>query len=96
LENILEAPRGQRKVWNNRCYTAAWKCDPTAAIFPCVGNLCTGGHAGACGPLAGGCATPAPVGPVPAVPPVAVPAVLPSTSGEVSSPVIVVPQVPGN
>jgi pilus assembly protein CpaC len=96
LENILEAPRGQRKVWNNRCYTAAWKCDPTAAIFPCIGNLCTGGHAGACGPTAGGCATPVPVGPVPAVPPVAVPAVLPSTSGEVSSPVIVVPQVPGN
>ena len=38
LENILEAPRGQRKVWNGRCYNAAWKCDPTAAIFPCVGG----------------------------------------------------------
>jgi pilus assembly protein CpaC len=96
LENILEAPRGQRKVWANRCYNAAWKCDPTAAIFPCIGALCTGGHGGACGPLAGGCASPVPVGPVPAVPPVAVPAVLPSTSGEASSPVIVVPQVPGN
>ena len=23
LENILEAPRGQRKVWNGRCYNAA-------------------------------------------------------------------------
>jgi pilus assembly protein CpaC len=42
LENILEAPRGQRKVWNGRCYNAAYKCDPTAAIFPCVGDVCTG------------------------------------------------------
>jgi pilus assembly protein CpaC len=42
LENILEAPRGQRKVWNGRCYNAAYKCDPTAATFPCVGGVCTG------------------------------------------------------
>ncbi|MCS7023048.1 MAG: pilus assembly protein N-terminal domain-containing protein, partial [Gemmataceae bacterium] len=42
LENILEAPRGQRKVWSGRCYNAAYKCDPTAAIFPCVGDVCTG------------------------------------------------------
>ncbi|MBA2226520.1 MAG: pilus assembly protein N-terminal domain-containing protein [Gemmataceae bacterium] len=42
LENILEAPRGQRKVWNGRCYNAPYKCDPTAAIFPCVGDVCTG------------------------------------------------------
>jgi pilus assembly protein CpaC len=54
LENILEAPRGQRKVWNGRCYNAPYKCDPTAAIFPCVGDPCTGqggvlgtGHHGA-------------------------------------------------
>ena len=31
LENILEAPRVQRKVWNGKCYNAAYKCDPTAA-----------------------------------------------------------------
>ena len=42
LENILEAPRGQRKVWNGRCYNAPYKCDPTAAIFPCVGDVCSG------------------------------------------------------
>ncbi|MEJ5274345.1 MAG: hypothetical protein WHU94_00410 [Thermogemmata sp.] len=42
MENILEAPRGQRKVWNGRCYNAPYKCDPTAAIFPCVGDVCTG------------------------------------------------------
>jgi pilus assembly protein CpaC len=96
LENILEAPRGQRKVWN-RCYTAAWKCDPTAAIFPCIGNVCTGAFSAGCGPVVGGCATPAPVGPVPSVPPVSVPAVLPGSSEAGSAPpVVVVPQVPGN
>ena len=57
LENILEAPRGQRKVWNGRCYNAAWKCDPTAAIFPCVGGVCTGG---ANGPMVAGAHTPGP------------------------------------
>ena len=62
LEGILEAPRGQRKVWNGRCYNAAYKCDPTVATFPCVGNLCTGpgslglGGMGSCGP--NGCAAP--------------------------------------
>jgi pilus assembly protein CpaC len=83
LENILEAPRGQRKVWNGRCYNAAWKCDPTAAIFPCVGGVCTGlngGIGGACGPM--GPSVGAPVGPVPAVPAApAVPMVLPGNSG---------------
>ncbi|MBN9523843.1 hypothetical protein J0H58_35925 [bacterium] len=63
LENILEAPRGQRKVWNGRCYNAAWKCDPSAAVFPCAGNVCYGPNGtllpgAACG--AAGCAAPAP------------------------------------
>jgi pilus assembly protein CpaC len=105
LENILEAPRGQRKVWTNRCYNAAWKCDPTAAIFPCVGGVCNGGLGGGVyGSVLGGCATPGPAVGAPVVPP-AVPAVLPGGGarvapgeGESSSlpPVIVVPQVPGN
>ena len=73
LENILEAPRGQRKVWNGRCYNAAWKCDPTAAIFPCVGNACSGHlNGGACGPVVGGYS-----GPMMA-PSVSVPSTLPS------------------
>jgi pilus assembly protein CpaC len=42
LENILEAPRGQRKVWNGKCYNAAYKCDPTVGKYPCAGNVCTG------------------------------------------------------
>ncbi|QDU18572.1 type II and III secretion system protein family protein [Urbifossiella limnaea] len=53
LENILEAPRGQRKVWNGRCYNAAWKCDP-AGVYPCVGNVCYGPNGTM---LPGGCAT---------------------------------------
>ena len=59
LEGILEAPRGQRKVWNGRCYNAAYKCDPTIAGFPCVGPLCTGpGAADDRGELAGGTGRP--------------------------------------
>lgn len=106
LENILEAPRGQRKVFSNRCYNAAWKCDPTAAIFPCVGGLCTGGVNGSSCGTVGGCATPG--APVPTAPATSVPAVLPghsgasslppATTGDAGSlpPVIVVPQAPGN
>jgi len=57
LEGILEAPRGQRKVWNGRCYNAAYKCDPTLANMPCAGNVCTGPNAsGTCN--ANGCAVP--------------------------------------
>jgi len=49
LESLMEAPRGQRKVWNGRCYVPAYKCDPSASAFPCEGNVCNG--------TAGGCAT---------------------------------------
>ncbi len=42
LENVLEAPRGQRKVWNGKCYNAPYKCDPTLGKYPCVGGVCTG------------------------------------------------------
>ena len=53
LENILEAPRGQRKVWNGKCYNAAYKCDPTAGKYPCAGNVCTGPN-GTCLPATAG------------------------------------------
>jgi pilus assembly protein CpaC len=57
LEGILEAPRGQRKVWNGRCYNAAYKCDPSLGTMPCAGNVCTGPNAtGNCN--ANGCAVP--------------------------------------
>lgn len=61
LENILEAPRGQRKVWNGLHYNAAWKCDPTSTIFPCAGSVCTGRLGSASGCLTpGGCSPAAP------------------------------------
>jgi pilus assembly protein CpaC len=59
LEGILEAPRGQRKVWSGRCYNAAYKCDPTVAAFPCAGNVCYGPGAIAAGCGSTGCIAPA-------------------------------------
>jgi pilus assembly protein CpaC len=56
LECLLEAPRGQRQVWNGRCYQAAYKCDPTYGIFPCKGNVCAGGNCNSGVYQAGGCA----------------------------------------
>ena len=83
LEGILEAPRGQRQVWTNKQYNAAYKCDPTYGKYPCIGPLCVGGYSG-CLP-AGGPVVAAPAGPAvmpvgatmpqqpPAAPPVAAP-----------------------
>jgi pilus assembly protein CpaC len=78
LENILEAPRGQRKVWNGKCYNAAYKCDPTAAIFPCVGGVCTGRGPGA---NCGAPAAPVRPGSVPPAVPATLPPVVPVTPG---------------
>ncbi len=73
LEGILEAPRGQRKVFNGLKYNAAYKCDPTIGAIPCIGDLCYGPNgtaigSGACGP--NGCAPGGAVNlpPVPATP----------------------------
>jgi pilus assembly protein CpaC len=56
LETILEAPRGQRDVFQGRHYVPAWKNDPnTADKLPCGGGKCAGGcPSGNCG--TGGCA----------------------------------------
>ena len=88
IEGILEAPRGQRKVWNGRCYVPAYKCSETAWQFPCVGNLCPGGgcQPGSVGPTPTGvliqplAATPAPsaVQPAGGVPPAPAPESAPS------------------
>jgi pilus assembly protein CpaC len=56
LELILEAPRGQRDVFQDLKYRAAWKNDPTATKFPCGGGSGAGGTCGN-GSTAGGCAT---------------------------------------
>jgi pilus assembly protein CpaC len=54
LELILEAPRGQREVFPDKKYKAAWTNDPSANKFPCGGGACA---TGTCGSPAGGCAT---------------------------------------
>jgi pilus assembly protein CpaC len=94
LENILEAPRGQRKVWNGCCYNAAYKCDPTAAIFPCVGGVCNGVRNG---PVVPGTVAP-PMGPgTPASPPPATgPASLPPVSASYPQVGSGSPVVPGS
>jgi len=60
LEAILEAPRGQRQIWNGTEYVPAWKNGPSANLYPCAGGNCgTGGYGGAgcadgkCGPTNG-------------------------------------------
>jgi pilus assembly protein CpaC len=59
LEGILEAPRGQRRVFPDGIhYQAAYLNGPSAAVFPCgLGNGNGNGYGGtgSCG--AGGCAT---------------------------------------
>jgi pilus assembly protein CpaC len=88
LEGLVEAPRGQRKVWNGRHsgYNTAWKCNP--AGFPCIGEVCGQGGAGVGGCTTGGCApgglkapapAPAPL-PVPSTPTTGVAPVVPSGS----------------
>lgn len=73
LEGLLEAPRGQRQVWNGKCYNAAYKCDPTYGLFPCRGNVCAGGPVGGagCGPAGCGTTTAVPHGVPAALPPIA-------------------------
>lgn len=85
LENILEAPRGQRKVWNGKCYNAAYKCGPTVGQFPCAGGVCTGPN-GTCLPAPGAGALPGLMGygptAAPASPtPNSIPMSLPSGAG---------------
>lgn len=84
LENVMEAPRGQRKVWTGKQYNAPYKCDPTIGTYPCIGNLCTGPNLGGnCGPNG----HPAPAAPMtpaghgrvtdPTAPPATLPATVP-------------------
>jgi pilus assembly protein CpaC len=54
LETILEAPRGQRQIWNGGEYVPAWKSGPSASIYPCPGGA---GMNGAACPT-GGCPAP--------------------------------------
>lgn len=51
LEGIIEAPRGQRQVWQDHHYVPAYKNSPSATVFPCGGN----GYCGVGGCGVGGC-----------------------------------------
>jgi pilus assembly protein CpaC len=57
LEAILEAPRGQRTVFNGYEYVPAWKAGPSAKIYPC-GDGMNGAGAGAGGCADGKCGAP--------------------------------------
>ena len=37
LESLLEAPRGQRRPWQNGHFEPAYKNDKTAGMYPCIG-----------------------------------------------------------
>jgi pilus assembly protein CpaC len=55
LETILEAPRGQRQIWNGWEYVPAWKSGASANTYPCVGGAAGGCADGKCGsPAAAG------------------------------------------
>lgn len=58
LEGLVEAPRGQRKVWNGKAsgYNTAWKCNP--AGFPCANHVCQPNGLGGGTCATGGCSTP--------------------------------------
>lgn len=61
LENILEAPRGQREVCPNRHYVPAWMHSPTAQRYPCGKDLpmncnCCDGCGQGCDTCGAGCA----------------------------------------
>ena len=43
IESLIEAPRGQRKVWNGRTYNPAYRNSETNSLYPCVGGNCPGG-----------------------------------------------------
>jgi len=90
LETLLEAPRGQRQVWNGHCYNAAYKCDVTSNRFPCLGDVCHGPASlltgGGCG--AGGCA---PAAAAPGTTPASLPAMPVGTPAETPAPAIDAP-----
>lgn len=95
LENVLEAPRGQRRVWNGKCYNAVYKCGPTLNQFPCAGNICTGPN-GTClptplsgAPITGPAMMPPPGMPAPGVMPK--PVIPGGTSSAPTSPPAVLP-----
>ena len=92
LEGLIEAPRGQRKVWNGKGagYNVAWKCDPNG--FPCIGNVCGAAKGGTCtNPACGTHGTPVQTGLRAPAPVVAAPVVIVPQGGYTPVPIPVAP-----
>jgi pilus assembly protein CpaC len=76
LETILEAPRGQRPIWNGLEYVPAWKSSNSANLYPCPGGSAAGCSDGKCAPATAPAASPAggsgrvTIGPSAALPPI--------------------------
>lgn len=69
LESILEAPRGQRAIWEKGHYVPAWQAGASAGTYPCAGGAgCGVGHGAHGGPAVAAPAGPADVGPAPVAP----------------------------
>ena len=86
LESLIEAPRGQRRPWQNGQFVAAYKNDRTAGLYPCIGPDgraipgCTNAVPGM--PAPGGFARPGVVETPGAAAPATMPAVLPVAGSE--------------
>jgi pilus assembly protein CpaC len=87
LETLLEAPRGQRKVWNGFKYNAAHNCDN--AGYPCVGNVCGGPNGGHGANCTTGCATTGTLTPYSTTP-----VALPRTGSTAMTPAEMAPAIP--
>lgn len=92
LETLMEAPRGQRKVWNGFKYNAAHNCDN--AGYPCVGDVCGGAGGGKFHARGGancttGCATTGTL-----TPSTTTPVALPPSGGTAMTPAEMAPAVP--
>ena len=102
LESLIEAPRGQRRPWQNGQFVAAYKNDRTAGLYPCIGPDgrpiagCTNAVPGM--PAPGGFARPAVVETPGQMAPATMPTVLPVASAEPArldvAPVMPVPVTP--
>jgi pilus assembly protein CpaC len=92
LETLLEAPRGQRKVWNGFRYNAAHNCDN--AGYPCVGDVCGGPGGGKHHGRAGSCTTDCTTGTLTPVTSSSTPVALPPVGGTAMTPAEMAPSVP--
>jgi pilus assembly protein CpaC len=95
LETLMEAPRGQRKVWNGFRYNAAHNCDN--AGYPCIGNVCEGTNGGKHHGRGGNCTTGCTTGCTTTgtlTPTTTTPVALPAIGGTAMTPAEMAPSIP--